>query len=203
MAEYHSALYEALIAGSYGTPARTADRLTLAEERLGALLQIAGWEGFDDKLTELAEQLGLTLPPDYQTVAIAQGRRLYRTAPGRVLIQSEGPLPVPETPDLVTLDLSHSKTAIVLRGAHAADVLSRTAPMDFGLSQFPVGRFAQTGMHEVAVLIERTARDRFRILAPYTWARSVWDRLRTAAIPFGYDIPPGEAGAETTGKTAL
>lgn len=202
MAEYYSALYEALIAGTHGTPTRVADRLALSEERIGVLLQIAGWDGFDEKLAALAERLGLALPPDYQTVAFVEDRKLYRTAPGRALIQSKRPLPVPDAPDLVTLDLSHSKTAIVLQGTHASDVLSRTVPMDFDLSQLPVGRFAQTGMHEVAILIERTAHERFRILAPYTWARSVWDRLCTAAAPFGYDILPGETGAQTTRKTA-
>lgn len=189
MAEFHSPLYSALITGRYGSESNEHP-VRLAEQRIGMLLQLAGWQAFDTAADEFLRQLGTRLPADYRTVETTPDLRVYRVAPDRVLIRSDRPqaLPTFDPSQLVTLDLSHSKIALALTGSCAADVLSRSAPMDVGVQLSAPGQFVQTCIHEVSVLIERADADRFNLLVPYTWAASVLDRLCRAAEPFGYEI---------------
>jgi heterotetrameric sarcosine oxidase gamma subunit len=57
----------------------------------------------------------------------------------------------------------------------AAELLARLAPLDFDLSAFPVGSFAQTGINHVGVLIHRLREEWFDVLVPYTWLDSIWN----------------------------
>jgi sarcosine oxidase gamma subunit len=51
-----------------------------------------------------------------------------------------------------------------------------------------VGHFAQTALHHVPVLLERSADLRYELQVPTTWAVSVWEWLSDAALPFGDGI---------------
>jgi sarcosine oxidase gamma subunit len=53
---------------------------------------------------------------------------------------------------------------------------------------FPIGGFAQTGIHHVAGLLLRASEDRYEFLAPRTYAASSLEVLLDAARSFGYEF---------------
>jgi sarcosine oxidase subunit gamma len=80
--------------------------------------------------------------------------------------------------------LSHSRTRIVIEGAPARDVLSKSSPLDFHPTVFKPGMFAMTGIHHTPVLVHCTSENRFEIYALRTFALSVYDWLTDAALEF-------------------
>lgn len=187
MSNCHSAFSTATSPGGSGAGPSDAP-VMLDEVRIGALHQLAGWDDFETGVQDALLRMGAKLPTAFGRVETAPGLRIYRTAPGRVLVLSDRAQPIPQTDPfrIVALDLSHSRIALALRGPNAADVLSRCAPMDFSARYFPPGQFVQTVIHEVSVLIDRRSDDSFTLLVPYTWSASVLGRLCRAAAPFGY-----------------
>jgi heterotetrameric sarcosine oxidase gamma subunit len=73
------------------------------------------------------------------------------------------------------------------------DLLARLAPLDVSLPAFPVGTFAQTGIHHVGVLLRRISAEIFEILIPVTWAATIWELIGDAAAPFGYRVEGGRS----------
>lgn len=149
--------------------------VTIASAR--SLTQIAGWAGFGAHASGLLGRLGLAFPATYDRAATANGLRVWRIAPDRLLLQSQEPSRLDRTPDLAVLDLSHAKIAVTLAGPGAAGLLARVAAIDFSQDAFPTGRFVQTAIHAVGVLIERTAPDAFELFVPVSWSQSVVEFL--------------------------
>lgn len=94
-----------------------------------------------------------------------------------MLIAGESPLDgwsQAETgPDLVRLDLSEARIRLRLDGPDTAGMLARVVSVNTSLAAFAPGSFVQTGLHQVGVLIDRLSEDRFDVLVPQSWARSV------------------------------
>jgi sarcosine oxidase subunit gamma len=84
--------------------------------------------------------------------------------------------------------LSYSRTRIYIEGAEASKVLSTSIALDFHRSAFPVGHFAMTGLHHTAVLVHRTAEERYELYVLRSFALWTWDWLTDAALQFGYEI---------------
>jgi len=192
MPEIHSPLDSIRQPGSFGASFDTGPRVALSDRPVGTLVQIAGWDDFEAAVLPGLKELGFNDAGDYRNCRRIDSMTLYRTAPDRVLItgQSEPGLPVSMTDSdaLAALDLSHSRTWIIVDGAVAEEVMARLAPIDFRASSMPVDSFVQTGIHHVGVLIHRTTEMRFEILTPVTWARSVWELICLNAAPFGYNV---------------
>jgi methylglutamate dehydrogenase subunit D len=85
----------------------------------------------------------------------------------------------------VMTSLSHSRTRIFLDGVPARDVLAKGIPLDFHPTAFKPGMFALTGLHHTPVLVHCVSGNRFEIYALRTFAMSLWDWLRDAALEFG------------------
>ena len=66
--------------------------------------------------------------------------------------------------------------------------LQRGIALDLHPPVFAVGHFAQTALHHVPVLLERSADLRYELQVPTTWAVSVWEWLSDAVLPFGDGI---------------
>jgi sarcosine oxidase subunit gamma len=133
----------------------------------------------------LAAQVG-PLPQKVGLATQSEGRTLMLVGPAQYLL-SGGPLSVPEIEGAV-VDLTHARTRIFVEGAMAAEVLCRGAPLDFHDSAFPVGAFAQTGIHHTPVLIHRVGAQRYEIDALRTFALTLWHWLEDACLPFGYEV---------------
>lgn len=165
--------------------------VTVGEVGLGHLTQLAGWGTFTDAAGKALQAHSLSLPSDYRTPARNGATTVWRIAPDRVLVRSSTPLGVQGTDELVTLDLSDARTCMTVAGDGAAGLLSRVIALDFSEKAFPAGTFVQTSLHHVGVLIERQDRDRFLVLLPTTWARSLTDLVVAhLSIAAGYQAEP-------------
>jgi heterotetrameric sarcosine oxidase gamma subunit len=147
--------------------------VSIHEEAIGTLTQLAGWDRFEPAADAQLRRLSLSLPGDYRQPVRAADRTVWRIAPDRALLRSPDAPALESSDDLVVLDLSDARMALMLDGAGAADLLSRVMTLDFSEPAFPVGSFAQGPLHHVGVLVDRHAADRFELLVPITWARSL------------------------------
>jgi heterotetrameric sarcosine oxidase gamma subunit len=191
MPDIRSPLAGCLQPGRYGAEFATGPGLTLSESPV-FLVQIAGWDDFEETVLAGLQTLGFVGVGGYRHCLRGDDRQLYRISPDRVLIASLTTLALPDsllnTSSLAVQDLSHARTRISVEGPAAEDVMARLAPIDFRASAMPVDGFAQTGVHHVGVLIHRISAERFDILVPVTWACSLWDFICLNATPFGYDV---------------
>jgi heterotetrameric sarcosine oxidase gamma subunit len=80
-------------------------------------------------------------------------------------------------------------------GAAAPDLLARLMPIDFDEQAFARGRFVQSGIHTVSVLVHRIDSEAgapaFDIYMPRSFAVSLWDFITQTALPFGYRVDAG------------
>lgn len=173
---------------------REEARLVLSEQALGALWQIAGWRDFTAAAEPVLAALGFTGLGDHGLARASAGTECYRIAPDRIwlrcpdaeiLLAALGAAP---SGRLAPLDLSHARTVIRASGAAVVELMARLAPLDFAPAAFPVGGFAQTGIHGVPVLIHRRFEATFDLLIPVTWAGSLWEWMCENARPFGYAV---------------
>lgn len=152
-------------------------RVTIDEIEIGHLTQLAGWSNFEAAAANLLQSLGIALPADYRMPVRAGATTAWRVAPDRVLVHSAAELRLASSEDIAVLDLSQARVCLSVTGLGAAGLLSRVVALDFSETAFPIGSFAQTGLHHVGVLIERTGRETFLVFIPTTWARSLTQLL--------------------------
>lgn len=136
----------------------------------------------------MLQKLGFADIGDFHQCREQNDKQLFRIAPDRVLITVDDAFDLPNASYLASLDLSHARTRIVIEGPAAEQIMARLASIDSRENAFPCDGFVQTGIHHIGVLIHRTAAQRFEILVPVTWARSVWEVITLNATPFGYKI---------------
>jgi methylglutamate dehydrogenase subunit D len=155
------------------------ESLRISESAPGSIIQVAGWSDFASAIEPLMAALGF-----------AEETMCFRVSPDRLLLRSADPELMSRTlaaisPSAsVVLDLSHARWLFGAEGTNAVNFMSRMVPLDFDLVSFPVGAFAQTGIHHVSVLIYRRGDESFDILVPTTWARSIWSLMTESARPF-------------------
>ncbi len=89
--------------------------------------------------------------------------------------------------------LDGARTRLLVEGRAARTLLGRLVAIDLDPTVFPIGGFAQTGIHHVAGLLLRANEDRYEFLAPRTYAASTLEVLLDAACSFGYEIVLPEA----------
>lgn len=197
MADPISPLAGVAVAGSFGAAAQAAVPIILSEKLLGAHWQVAGWRDFDTSVVPVLSALGFTGLGDYRTVRTVSDVDCYRIAPDRLWLMADDPgtlrdmMTNASAARLALLDLSHTRCVIGVSGAASEELLARVASLDFSMAAFPVGAFAQTGMHQISVLIRRRSADSFDILVPVTWAISLWQWFCVNAAPLGYAVETG------------
>lgn len=159
---------------SHHLEGRTSNGLPvgLHEQQILGLIQFAGWDGFEARAAEVLSAAGLGLPAQDGQSLRMQATTLWRVAPDRVLIHGDCP-DLAGHPDLASLDLSGARRLWRIEGAGAVDLLSRVTSVNLSQAAFPVGGFVTTGIHGVAVLIDRTGAETFELHVPTTWAASV------------------------------
>ena len=86
-----------------------------------------------------------------------------------------------------TLDLSHSRTRLCVRGDDAAEFLNRHFPLDLREASFPVGSVASSATHHVGVTLWRSA-EGYELFIPRGFALSLWEGFTESAEQFGVEI---------------
>ena len=86
-------------------------------------------------------------------------------------------------------DVSASRVAFSVNGAHAATVLAKSCPLDFHKRSFPAGCCVQSLLGHVNALIYRPAtQPGFSVMVARSFARDVWELLCRSAAQHGYDV---------------
>lgn len=174
-----------------------------------ALVQVAGWrESFGTVTANLSGILGCNLPADTRkavqadeiTAFMVGPERLWLAAPleREIMARLHGAF---TSDQAVVTDLSHSRTAIRLSGPQAAALLARAVAVDLDERELPVDGFAQTGLHQVGVLLHRQAADVFELWVPRSYAASLWAWLTHVAELLPSTAPRGTDIRETAKRS--
>ncbi len=139
-----------------------------------------------------ASVLGCPLPDAAGRTCAAGDHLIFHIAPDQYWVLGGAPAleaqlrkAIPADAGCVT-SLHGARTRLFLEGPSVRDLLGRLVPLDLHPTVFPVGTFAQTGIHHVAGLLLRADEDRYEFFAPRTFAAFTWEVLTDAARPFGY-----------------
>lgn len=142
----------------------------------------------------VAPILGGPLPESAIRAALVGDHRVLRIAPDQYwVLGGESGLGAKLRAAIATdagsvTSLDGARTRLLIEGSGAQSVLRRLVPIDLDPTVFPVGGFAQTGIHHVGGLLLRTGDERFEYFALRTFAASIWEVLVDAARSFGYEI---------------
>lgn len=184
-------LGRSLTAGQYG---RHGGELVLSERPLGQLIQITAWGGDTVSFAGVVGQLGLSGLPAFGGTVEAGGVEVFRLAPGRLWLRADdgdaalARVGLSTGPEWAALDLSHSRAVISASGAEVEELMARLVTVDCSLAALPPGRFSQTALHEVSVVVFRRSAEDFEIWVPVTWAPCLWSYVRDAAGSLGYRV---------------
>ena len=175
-------------------------RLRIGEVRGTSLLQLGTWPAVRAACAAaVARVCGGDPPTSPRTAADRGAHRLYRIAPDQLWVATHDPdLPaalereVGATGSAVTR-LSDARVRLALDGVAATALLARLVPLDLRDASFPVGSFAQTGVHHAPVLLDRIDAQRYDLYVLSTYAVSTWEWTLDQALPFGYDLCVADA----------
>ena len=138
----------------------------------------------------VSEVLGGPLPDSPVRSASAGKYVFFRIAPdqywvagGELTLEASLRAAIPSDAGCVT-SLQGARTHLFVEGPSARDLLGRLVSIDLHPTVFPVGGFAQTGIHHVAGLLLRAGEDRYEFFALRTFAAFTWEVLVDAARPF-------------------
>lgn len=160
------------------------------------LLHIGVYPGAKARVAAAASAvLGGPLPESPVCTAAAGDQLVFHIAPDQYWVLGSGEpalearlrTSIPADAGCVT-SLEGARTRLFIEGPRARNLLGRLVPIDLHPTVFPVGGFAQTGIHHVAGLLLRASEDRYEFFAPRTFAAFTWEVLVDAACPFGYAI---------------
>ncbi len=160
------------------------------------LLHIGAYPGCAARVaTGASAVLGGALPESALCSAMTGNHRVFRIAPDQFWVLGGGDptlearlrAAIPADAGCVT-SLEGARTHLFVEGPRARDLLGRLVPIDLHPTVFPVGGFAQTGIHHVAGLLLRASESRYEYFALRTFAAFTWEVLVDAARPFGYEI---------------
>ena len=88
-------------------------------------------------------------------------------------------------------DVTASRVAWTVAGAHAATVLAKGCPLDFHPRAFAEGACAQSLFgHMNALVYRRATAPAFTLLVARSVSRDVWLALCKSAAPYGYEVLP-------------
>lgn len=185
MAERVSALaghYEGGHFGNEGDPG-----VSLSD--VGGLLlhQVAAWPDTLSAVGEKAAQAAqVGAAPGPQRAAAGDGTALLRVEPLKWWLIGAPP-PELTSGEGATLDLSHSRTHLLIGGAQAAPLLNRHLPLDLSEASFPVGAVGSSAFHHVGVTLWRSAAG-YELFLPRGFALSLWEMLLETAAQFGAEV---------------
>jgi sarcosine oxidase subunit gamma len=78
---------------------------------------------------------------------------------------------------LAVSDQSHGRARLAISGPRARMALARGSGVDFSDDRFPIGAATATLFNHIGIHVTRTGADRFELLVPRSFARSLWDDL--------------------------
>ena len=184
-------------------------RLRIGEVRGTSLVQVGTWPAVRAACAAAIVRVCGCEPPVSPRVATDRGaHRLYRIAPDQCWIATHDPdLPPALAREIgaaggtVTV-LTDARVRLSIDGVAAKALLSRLVPLDLRDASFPVGAFAQTGVHHAPALLDRIGAARYDLYVLATYAVSTWEWTLDQAMPFGYDVVVADAADRSRPTTS-
>jgi len=169
--------------------AQEASAPGLSLRSCGLLLQYHGWpETYAELAATITAQCGAAAAPAPCKAVQGTSASLLRIHPQRLWLLSEradaAGRPTIDPQLGAVLDLSHARSIIRVADDAAEALLSRFIALDLRRQHFAIDDVAITSLHRVSVVLWRR-QNGFDILAPRSFARSLWDLLAETAERLG------------------
>jgi len=181
--------------GHYGA---AGTGVTFAETTIASAWNVQGRAERGLFLDEVRTRLGVSLPVDPNTIAKSDTVTALWLGPGSWLLVSrdEAPPGVFDTSSAALnaaggalFDVSDSRVAWTIAGAHAATILAKGCPLDFHPGVFRAGMCAQSLLGHIGALFVKEG-DAFTVMVARSFARDVWHALTGTAAQYGYQVLP-------------
>ena len=197
MADGTRVAFSSTAPGHYGpAPAR----VTLAETPLPGAWNVQGDAARPLFVEAVRRQFGITLPAAPNTTAKNDALTALWLGPTSWLLVASGASTLTDfssSRDALNaaggalFDLTASRVAWTVSGAHAATVLAKGCPLDFHTRAFADGTSAQSVLgHVNALFYKRGETHEFVLMVARSFARDVWRTLCVSAAQYGYDVLP-------------
>tara|TARA_B100001094_G_C18121703_1_gene767243 strand:- start:701 stop:1273 length:573 start_codon:yes stop_codon:yes gene_type:complete len=180
-----SALEKYYVKGHYGNEGST--NIIFEEIKPLVLFQIAFWPDTVSELeTVLNNTLGTKEIPKPGSSIGNSNISVLRVEPFKLWVRGvlEERLCNENTP---ILDLSHSRTNLLISGKDTTNLLNRFLPIDLRENSFGIGAVASTMFHHVGVTLWRTE-DGYQLFLPRGFSLSLFELLLQGAEQFGLEI---------------
>ena len=175
--------YQTSLLGKEGEPG-----VVLSEVPGLILYQVAAWP---DTLSSVgvwaAENIGVMEVPGPGTAAVGPDSALLRIEPLKWWCYNSRQMLVLDPEQGTTLDVSHSRTHLRVRGPQAQKCLNRLVPLDLRTSSCPVGSVMSTAFHHVGITLWYS-NNGFELFVPRGFSLSLWEVLAETAAQFGAEI---------------
>ena len=152
------------------------------------LHQVAAWP---DTLSSVGVQvagiIGVSEASGPGTAVVGPDCALLRIEPLKWWCYNSRQMLVLDPEQGTTLDMSHSRTHLRVRGPQAQKCLNRLVPLDLRTSSCPVGSVMSTAFHHVGVTVWHS-NNGFELFVPRGFALSLWEVLVETAAQFGAEI---------------
>ena len=181
--------------GHYGV---AGTGVTFAEATIASAWNVQGRAQRRSFLDEAQMRFGVSLPVDPNMIAKSDTVTALWLGPGSWLLVSRDGAPLGDfeasraglnAAGGALFDVSDSRVAWTISGAHAATVLAKGCPLDFHPRTFRAGMCAQSLVRHIGALFVKEA-DAFTVMVARSFARDVWHALAGAAAQYGYEVLP-------------
>ncbi|MDC0989492.1 hypothetical protein OAR29_03020 [Rhodospirillales bacterium] len=180
-----SALGKYYVKGHYGNEG--SSNIIFEEIKPLVLFQIAFWPDTVSELeTVLNNTLGTKEIPKPGSSISNSNISVLRVEPFKIWVRGvlEESVCNENTP---ILDLSHSRTNLLISGKDTTNLLNRFLPIDLRENSFGIGAVASTMFHHVGVTLWRTE-DGYQLFLPRGFSLSLFELLLQGAEQFGLEI---------------
>ncbi len=185
MAKRVSALAAFYPVGHHGAPGEPG--VILEEIRDLELFQLAAWpDSIDQVATIAAQTVDADSAPGPLKATVGSSGVLLRIEPLKWWAYGAAP-PDVDAEIGNTLDVSHSRTHIRIRGPQATEFLNRHFPLDLREDSFPVGAVASSATHHVGCTLWHSEHG-YELFIPRGFAMALWEGFVESAEQFGLEI---------------
>ena len=185
MAKRQSALAANYHRGLHGRPGEPGVRLQEVPDL--NLYQMSAWpETLEAVGTTVAQAIGSSQAPRPGEVICGEKGSALRVEALKWWLLDVEPSPL-DAETGVTLDISHSRTRILVSGPEASACLNRLLPTDLRQDRFVVNQVASGGIHHVGITLWRSEAG-YELFIPRGFAESLWELLIETAEQFGLEI---------------
>jgi methylglutamate dehydrogenase subunit D len=165
------------------------DSLAITEAPGRDLVQLASWPAtYPSARAALATLVGCQPPSDTRVAASAGEVTIFAVGPERLWLTAPPAMGLCArlrsalSPEEATVtELGHSRIVLRIEGALGPALLARAVPIDLDPASFTVGSLAQTGLHQVGVLLHRAGDRAFDLYLPRSYAQSMCEWLAETA----------------------